>query len=262
MQANISLRNAMNSDDHLILYVKAGADGERTGACPFCQRAFMIVRIKSAHHPFHFRLVAINLARPPADFHRLGLRRVPALVDGDQMVDNIEDIVIYLEQKFPDTVLYYDNPQADIAIKDIFSRFCFYIKQVSKDGGQLESQLQRLDAFLGQTKSTFLCGDRLSHLDCEFLPKLQHIRVASATLKNFHISVDLKHVWAYLFAAYNQDVFVQTCPSDQEILLHWLDRPQGPQRGQMAYDQHKRLIHETPRYSLDVPAFASLVTLE
>jgi len=248
-----------DAEEHLTLYVKAGADGERVGACPFCQRAFMIVTIKSVQHTFRFRLSAVNLARPPSEFHRRGLRRVPALVDGDQMVDNIEDIVTYMEQKFADDSLLYDSPQSDLAIKDVFSRFCFYIKQVSKDSSQLESQLQRLDAFLAERKSAFLCGDGLSHLDCEFLPKLQHIRVASANLKNFHISVHLKHVWAYLFAAYNHDVFVDTCPSDQEILLHWIDRPQ---RGHMAYDQHKRLIQETPRYSLDVPAFASLVTLE
>jgi hypothetical protein len=49
------------------------------------------------------------------------------------------------------------------------------------------------------------------------LPKLQHIRVAAAKLKNFHISPKLVNVWAYLFAAYNSDIFVRTVPSDQEI---------------------------------------------
>jgi len=250
----------VNDDDHLTLYVKAGSDGERLGACPFCQRAFMVVTIKSVQHPFHFRLVSVNLARPPTEFHRRGLRRVPALIDGDTIVDNIEDIVTYMEDKLPDGLLECNDPAADVAIKDVFSRFCFYIKQVSKDSTQLDSQLQLLDTFLASKKSMFLCGDRLSHLDCEFLPKLQHIRVASANLKNYHIPVHLKHVWAYLFAAYNQEVFVDTCPSDQEILLHWIDRPQ---RGShMAYNQHKRLIQETPRYSFDVPAFASLVTIE
>ena len=83
--------------------------------------------------------------------------------------------------------------------------------------------------------------------------------VASAALKNFVIPINLTHVWAYLFAAYNSDVFVQTCPSDQEIMLHWLDRPQ---LGQIAYDQHKKLIQETPKHSFDVPAFAALVHLE
>ena len=58
---------------------------------------------------------------------------------------------------------------------------------------------------------------KLSHLDCELLPKLQHIRVAAAKLKNFDISPKLVNVWAYLWAAYNSDIFVRTVPSDQEI---------------------------------------------
>lgn len=99
----------------------------------------------------------------------------------------------------------------------------------------------------------------MSHLDCEFLPKLQHIRVASAALKKFSIPVHFTHVWAYLFAAYNSDIFVQTCPCDQEIMLHWLDRPQ---LGHIGYDQHKKLIHEPPKHSFDVPAIAALVNIE
>jgi glutathione S-transferase len=213
-------------------------------------------------------------------FHQRGLRRVPSLEDGDQVIDNIDDIVSYLEvtvlvgiyctlkdefhqfdlqNKFPDNRLLYDNPKADSAIKNVFSRFCFYIKQISKDSTHLENELQVLNNFLGQRGSIFLCGNNLTHLDCEFLPKLQHIRVASAALKNFFIPISLTHIWAYLFAAYNSDVFVQTCPSDQEIVLHWLDRPQ---LGQMAYDEHKKLIQEPPKHSFDVPAVAALVNLE
>lgn len=144
-------------------------------------------------------------------------------------------------------------------MKNIFSRFCFYIKQCSKDPTQLEHELKVLDNFIGQQGSVFLCGDNLSHLDCEFLPKLQHIRVASAALKNFSFPIHLTHLWAYLFAAYNSEVFVQTCPSDQEIILHWLDRPQV---GRVPYYEHKKLIQETPKHSFDVPAFAALVNIE
>ncbi|EFX88801.1 hypothetical protein DAPPUDRAFT_191462 [Daphnia pulex] len=251
--------DVQSSQQMMVLYVKAGADGKRYGACPFCQRAFMVVLTKSLQHPFHFRSVTVNLAKPPEIFHQRGLRRVPSLEDGDQVIDNIDDIVSYLENKFPDNRLLYDNPKADSAIKNVFSRFCFYIKQISKDSTHLENELQVLNTFLGQRGSIFLCGNNLTHLDCEFLPKLQHIRVASAALKNFFIPISLTHIWAYLFAAYNADVFVQTCPSDQEIVLHWLDRPQ---LGQMAYDEHKKLIQEPPKHSFDVPAVAALVNLE
>jgi chloride intracellular channel protein 2 len=252
----------------VILYVKAGADGQRYGACPFCQRVFMVLLLKSLHGPrsakLNFRVVTVNLARPPEEFRRRGLRRLPALVDdvhGDQEVlDTVEDIISYIDAKYPDGgLLSYDSPAADLAVKDVFSRFCFYIKEVCKDPAQLEGELRRLDAFLAKQTAKFLCGNTLCHLDCELLPKLQHIRVASARLKGFQISTSLHNVWRYLHAAYSEDVFVKTCPSDQEILLHWLDRPE---MGKMAYEEHKRLANETPRYSLDVPAFAALVTIE
>ncbi len=145
-----------------------------------------------------------------------------------------------------------------MAVKDLFSRFCFFIKQVSKDSQQLENELQSLENFLGNQGSTYLCGDRLTYLDLEVLPKLHHIRVASANLKQLTIPTHLTRVWAYLFAAYNCDIFVQTCPSDQEILLHWQDRPQ---LGHMTYEAHKKLINALPKYSFDVPVHADLVNL-
>lgn len=159
---------------------------------------------------------------------------------------------------FPDKQLLYNNPAADLAVKDLFSRFCFFIKQVSKDSQQLENELHALDSFLGSQGSTFLCADRLSHLDLEVLPKLHHIRVASTNLKQFAIPTHLTRVWAYLFSAYNCEIFTQTCPSDQEILLHWQDRPQ---LGQMTYEAHKKLINAPPKYSFDVPVHANLVNL-
>lgn len=77
----------------------------------------MVVLTKSLKHPFHFRSVTVNLAKPPGNherfefsyanyyssyfskemFHRRGLRRLPSLEDGDQVIDNVEDIVSYLE---------------------------------------------------------------------------------------------------------------------------------------------------------------------
>ena len=179
----------------LVLYVKAGADGQRYGACPFCQRVFMVLLVKSLYGraKLNFRVVTVNLARPPEEFRQRGLRRLPALVDDDEVddsdrsaspslvLDTCEDIISHIDAKYPDGgLLAYDNPAADLAVKDVFSRFCFYVKQVSKDPAQLQSELRRLDAFLSaQQPYRFLCGDSLCHLDLELLPKLQHIRYAS-----------------------------------------------------------------------------------
>ena len=39
---------ADNEEDILTLYVRAGCDNRKYGACPFCQRIFMHLMLKSA----------------------------------------------------------------------------------------------------------------------------------------------------------------------------------------------------------------------
>ncbi len=41
----------------------------------------------------------------------------------------------------------------------------------------------------------FLLGDELCRLDCEVLPKLHHVRVASATLKSLNIPSEFSGIW-------------------------------------------------------------------
>ena len=84
------------------------------------------------------------------------------------------------------------------------------------------------------------------------LPKLQHIRVAARDLKGFEIPHELTALWRYLDTAYHTDVFTQTCPSDQEIVSHWVDKPQCPQ-----YTKEKKIqvaLGEQKTFSLSVPA--------
>ena len=57
------------------------------------------------------------------------------------------------------------------------------VQAVSRDSSALEHSLAKLDSFLSRLPSSFLCGDTLSHLDCEILPKLHHHRVAAGVLK-------------------------------------------------------------------------------
>lgn len=43
-------------EDTVTVYVKAGVDGERMGACPFCQRVFMVLLIKAQHGLLKFKV--------------------------------------------------------------------------------------------------------------------------------------------------------------------------------------------------------------
>ena len=41
-----------DDDDVLTLYVRAGCDNKKYGACPFCQRIFMVLMLKAATSKF------------------------------------------------------------------------------------------------------------------------------------------------------------------------------------------------------------------
>ncbi|XP_037091685.1 chloride intracellular channel exl-1-like [Pollicipes pollicipes] len=243
----------------MTVYVKAGADGRRPGACPFSQAVHMAVLAAEAAGLLTCGdPVPVSVVRPPEAFARLGLKHVPAVVCGQVALDNADDIALYLQQAFPGAGLAYVCPQAELATAGVFSRFCFYMKAVSRDPSHLEAELRKLDAFLAEAPGPFLCGARLTQLDCELMPKLQHLRVACAAMKGYTIGVELAHFWRYMHCAYSEPAFVRSCPCDQEIVLHWADRPETDK---LSFERHKALSREKAKYSLDVPVRAAVCTL-
>ena len=128
----------------------------------------------------------------PEEFKEHGLRNLPALIHGDEAIDTVEEIIDYIESEFPLPSLALggeedDELTLDKLTRNFFSKFCYYIKAVSKDSSALDAELRRLDAYLRRNEFRFLGGNTLSHLDCEILPKLHHMRVAAARLKRFEI---------------------------------------------------------------------------
>lgn len=235
----------------IILFVKAGADGVRYGACPFCHRLFMLLIVKGQLLPdLRFRVVTVNLAKPPPEFRRNSLRRVPAILDGDVASDNIDDILLYLEDNYPTPLLNYDNNDAENACKDLFHKFCFYIKEVSKDSNGLVNELNKVNDHLKSSGTQFLCGDTLSHLDVEVLPKLHNIRIAGRYLKDFVIPSHLTALWQYMKRAYSLPAFVESCASDQEIILHWADKPETQN---LTAEQNALLAKQEPKFTFDIP---------
>lgn len=244
----------------LRLFVKAGADGQRYGACPFCQRVFMVLLLKSAGGCLHFTVATVYLSKPPEEFQRLGLKHVPALCHGDKTYDTVDDILQYVDESFPQVNLGYDNVLADNTCKNFFSKFCFFLKEVSKDPAQLMAELGKINDYLSSHKQwRFLCGNVLTHLDCEVLPKLQHMRVAASQLKNLQIPTKFEGIWRYLYNAYSHEIFTKTCPCDQEIVLHWANKPETPN---ISLLKRSGLIKAVPTYSLDVCVVAVPVTIK
>lgn len=252
--------NKIDDDANVLtLYVRAGCDNRKYGACPFCQRIFMLLMLKSAQGAaIKFRVATVPASRvlPPA-LKANGLRNLPAIVHGDIAIDTVEEIIDHIEAKYPDDYAQINDPtlneSVDKLTRNFFSKFCFYIKSVSKDASALIAELNRLDDLLKGTTTRFLLGDSLSHLDCEVLPKLHHVRVAASILKSFYVPSHLVGIWRYLNNAYNDDIFHKSCPPDQEIVLHWASRPDTPK---LSYELYASLTRNTPRFSFDVPAVA------
>ncbi|KER23388.1 hypothetical protein T265_08713 [Opisthorchis viverrini] len=90
----------------------------------------------------------------------------------------------------------------------------------------------------------FLIADHPVYIDCSLAPKLQHLRVAGAYFRGFQIPDTLKYVWMYLSHMYNLEAFRVSCPTDKDILLHYLERIPGLDLAQI--DTQKKRIFRLP----------------
>lgn len=235
--------------NRLELFVRAGIDGESYGACPVCQRIFMLLLVKAQAGVLNFTVTTVNMAKPPEEFKRLA-SRLPAVVHGSEVLADVDEMVQYLDERFPYPAMSLTHVPASQATQDVFSRFSFFIKDVSHSPQPLLTELARLNEFLSMSPHRFLCRDDLDHLDCLMLPKLQHIRVVCAAVKNLAIPREFEGFWRYMSEAYSHAVFRQTCPSDQEILHHWLNKPE---LSPLPKEQRNQLLSGQPHYSFDVP---------
>ena len=236
--------------NHLELFVKAGKDGECYGGCPLCQRMFMILLMKANAGELTFTVTTVNMAKPPADFKKLA-SRLPVIVHGSEILSDPDEIIHYIDEHFPYPPMAYDNVKAAQVTMNVFSKFSFFIKDVSHSSQPLLAELRRLNEYLEESPHKFLCRDVPDHLDCIMLPKLQHIRVVSKILKGLDTPMDYKGLWRYMATAYSSDVFRQTCPSDQEILHHWTSKPEVTRIPKDL--ESKYMGHTEPIYSMDVP---------
>lgn len=90
----------------------------------------------------------------PAALKANGLRNLPAIIHRDSAIDTVEEIIDYIDLEFPIANTVDDpalNENVDKLTRNFFSKFCFYIKSVSKDATALLSELNRLDDLLKRT---------------------------------------------------------------------------------------------------------------
>ncbi|CAF0822616.1 unnamed protein product [Adineta steineri] len=233
-------------DQKLHLFIKAGRDGRSKGACPFCQDVFLKLLIKrEADNDFSFDVITINCANPPKEFKEIS-KKLPTLVHGDIVLNDVDDIEDYLDSSYPNFKLSLRDAEAFKIQSNVFTRFTYLIKDVTNNPQPLIDELEKINRFLEQRGTKFICGNEITGLDCSLWPKLQHIRVASDYILGLTIPNEFSSLWRYLNSAYELDAFVKSCPSDQEIVLHWVRR-------ETSTKEFLQLTKEEPKYSLDIP---------
>ncbi|XP_019730419.1 chloride intracellular channel protein 2 isoform X2 [Hippocampus comes] len=214
----------------------AGHDGENVGNCPFCQGLFMVLWLKGVK----FTVTTVDMRKKPAELKDLAPGTNPPflLYNGTLKTDFIK-IEEFLEQTLAPPRYPHLSPlnkeSFDVGA-DIFAKFSAFIKNTPNNAFQeknLLREFKRLDNYLnsplpeeidhnssetvGVSKRKFLDGDRLTLADCNLLPKLHVIRVASKKYCGFDIPAQLTGVWRYLHNAYEREEFKQTCPAEIEI---------------------------------------------
>ena len=60
-------------------YYRSGFDGKKYGACPACQRVFMVLMMRAGPR-LQFLVATVPPGRPPLEFKRHGLRNLPAII--------------------------------------------------------------------------------------------------------------------------------------------------------------------------------------
>jgi len=111
-------------------------------------------------------------------------------------------------------------------VENLYKYFNHFISGQSDKA--LVTELRKLNEYLEGQDTKFLVDNVLSFADCHLLPRLQHIRVASKAYRDFDIPKEFTYLWRYLHAAYQQDAFKSTMPSDQDIVFFYEKKAKTP----------------------------------
>lgn len=221
----------------------------------------MQLLIKAQTNKFNFDVITINLENPPKEFKELSIKP-PVLIHGSStmstdytdgsnavILSDVDEIAEYLDRLYPNSELMLENTIAKKVSLNVFSKFSFFIRDVSSKSTNLEMELEKIDNYLRMNTdddNKFLNGRTLTGLDCSLLPKLQHIRVAAENIKSFNIPLRFTYLWRYIRNAYQTDAFQKSCPPDREIIWHWL-------KSNHSTKDLFTIMQETPYKTLSIP---------
>ena len=148
-----------------ILYRSAGEKGSlKIGKLT----SLSITMMYSSSAPLNFRVATVPSSKLPEEFKSNGLRNLPAIIQGTRVaIDTVEEIADWVDSNFPTSPIMENNNRpvneaVDKLARNFFSKFCFYIKSVSRDSMALRHELQKLDDHLKTLTTPYLFGQELT----------------------------------------------------------------------------------------------------
>ena len=141
------------------------------------------------------------------------------------LTDN-RDIEAEISKRFP--VMNMNSlKEAEDVCSNVYIKFHPYLKSQPGDPQEqfklrsLLTEFKRINDYLEETGTKFLSGNEMTFVDCDVMPKLQHIRIAGNYYKNLDIPRELNALWTYMERCYQTKAFQESCPFDQDILMHY-----------------------------------------
>nr|NP_001089377.1 uncharacterized protein LOC734427 [Xenopus laevis]AAH93565.1 MGC115040 protein [Xenopus laevis] len=224
------------------LFVRAAPSNKKEkGSCLVGQQWMMVLRDLELKGLITLQVTPTSMDNPPENYTKLNAARLLPIawiqsgeLDGEDargMVisssGSLETLMVKL--KVPNlnaSLKKEDVLHAEKVCEDLYKNFMNYVR--NNMSRPLLTTLSNLDTYLASQKGVYLLGDDLSYVDCQLMPRLQHIRVAGRAYKKFDIPDDLCHLWQYIKQMYTTDSFTYSCPCDRDILMHYEERDPLP----------------------------------
>ncbi|CAF1072637.1 unnamed protein product [Adineta steineri] len=216
-----------------LFVTRSEIDFSHRSPSPICQRWFMVLYLKSEAKELALTVYPVNMKNPEQEFKKAYNSNPPVVVFNETndkssqvVLTDSRDIEVEISKCFP--VMNMNSlKEAEDVCSNVYIKFHPYLKSSTGDQQEqmklrsLLTELKRINDYLEETGSKFLSGNEMTFIDCDIMPKLQHIRIAGKYYKNLDIPNELRALWLYMERCYQSKAFQESCPFDQDILMHY-----------------------------------------
>ncbi|CAL8078537.1 unnamed protein product [Calicophoron daubneyi] len=243
------------------------------GACPVSQKWFMLYYLLVERDLLNLRVTPISPNQPPERLKEMRIsRQLPVVIytppgTSPPLVTRLSMLSSVSGQQRTESVAETEDERDQLLdswhIPNFTSRsnnlplVCQMVGSLNQllqfgSVSSVQKCLSRINDHLKKTGTVFLEGDEPGYLDCILSPKLQHLRVAGGYYRGYSIPDELDYLQTYVNNICSLAAFRVSCPSDVDILLHYLERLVGTNTEVLA--AHKRRIFQIPSdFQLLVP---------